>query len=137
MKSLLRKKIRTNSRVSLHVERYKRNSFGTDNMWTPKVGQNRARGYAHPFSSSSSSCSLASSNVSRGATRIRDEDNIRGASRYRRGPKFRYGPTSKARHWFETASTCTSNRRCLSSPSLIGHRSALSVHVRDSSFYLK
>lgn len=31
---------------------------------------------------------LASSDVSRGATRIRDEDNIRGASRYRRGRNF-------------------------------------------------
>lgn len=70
---------------------------------------------------------LASSDVSRGATRIRDEDNIRGASRYRRGPKFRYGPTSKPRHPSRRGRTAlTWMSPPLSVPPLIGHRSALS-----------
>lgn len=68
---------------------------------------------------------LASSDVSRGATRIRDEDNIRGASRYRRGPKFRYGPTSKPRHPSRRGRTAlTWMSPPLSVPPLIGHRSA-------------
>lgn len=80
---------------------------------------------------------LASSDVSRGATRIRDEDNIRGASRYRRGPKFRYGPTSKPRHPSRRGRTAlTWMSPPLSVPPLIGHRSALSSTPARALFVL-